>query len=375
MTAAHENVVEDFIPENINRSMYLGCVNMPNKPDVIIGEDSVTLVGSGESPVVDIEGGNHWNLSQSVGDLRIGDDDNMIKMGVALDGGGAGNGSIWATSDLRLGSRDETIVSIDTEGVHPHDENRSLGKRTNPWRTGYTTHLVANEIFGFNSLKLGHQDGTVLSIDDRGGDFDGDVRPNKDIVKLGTSDHRWFEMFADRGDVNNLKVNEGVISTLIPKGLGEGEYTAGTTPALGSEDSPWSKVYADEVIAGKTSTPSDRRLKTDIKDLNDGLETLLDLRPVSYTIKSNGDETRLGLIGQEVADVLPEAVSRPEDDDGYLGINYTEIIAVLIDGFQTQQDQTEELEECVDRQQERIERQQNRIDELENRLAALEDAV
>lgn len=107
---------------------------MANKSDVVLEEETVRIRSSGESPVVDIEGGNHWNLSESDGDLRIGDTENMLKMGVSKGGGGAGNARIWATSDLKLGSRGQSVVSIDGQGLHPQEESKAmLGKGDKPW--------------------------------------------------------------------------------------------------------------------------------------------------------------------------------------------------------------------------------------------------
>lgn len=298
---------------------------MADESNIILGEETVTLVGTGESPVVDIEGGNNWNLSESVGDVRIGDDDNMLKMGVALDGGGAGNGRIQATSDLRLGSRDESIISIDDGGIRPHNGSYSLGTNENRW----------------DSLWL-----------------DGDISVTGGELSLDTGSTLTVE-----GDVlftGQIGLDTEILGNLVPAGPFD----------VGERNQRWDTLYVNSV-----DKASDRRLKTDIEELNDGLETLLDFRPVSYSLKSNGDDTHLGLIGQEVADTLPEIVNRPGDDDGYLGVDYTELVAVLVDAVQTQQEQKEELEDRVDRQQAEIESQRERIDDIEERLATLEQTA
>ncbi|MFB6206665.1 MAG: hypothetical protein ABEJ05_09095 [Haloglomus sp.] len=110
---------------------------MADKSDVFLLQDGIRLVGSGTSPEVDIEGGGHWNLAESDGDLRIGDEENMLKMGVALDGGGRGNASIWATADLKLGSHGTSVARINSEGVHPTGSDYSLAPRRTPgsWLT------------------------------------------------------------------------------------------------------------------------------------------------------------------------------------------------------------------------------------------------
>jgi len=178
------------------------------------------------------------------------------------------------------------------------------------------------------------------------------------VSVLSTEDNKGWAF------VDKLYVQNGVREDLTPIEGEEGSWN------LGTPGTQWGTLYVNNV-----EESSDRRLKTDIEDLDGGLETLLDLRPVSYSLKSNGSETHLGLIGQEVAEVLPEIVNKPEDDDGYLGLNYTQLVAVLIDAIQTQHDEQERLEERVDRQQDRIDDQQERIDDLEERLAALEHST
>lgn len=83
------------------------------------------------------------------------------------------------------------------------------------------------------------------------------------------------------------------------------------------------------------SANSDSRLKTNIEPIKDGLNAISQLNPVRFNWKTDEDTKKktLGLIAQEVRDVLPEVVtSRPSDEypDGVLGITYTELIPHLI---------------------------------------------
>ncbi|MEN8006170.1 MAG: tail fiber domain-containing protein, partial [Candidatus Krumholzibacteriota bacterium] len=65
---------------------------------------------------------------------------------------------------------------------------------------------------------------------------------------------------------------------------------------LGSSSKRWVTVYAMAV-----DTPSDRRLKRDIEDLDYGLEELMKMRPVSYQWKEHPEKGRqLGLIAQDL---------------------------------------------------------------------------
>jgi hypothetical protein len=64
------------------------------------------------------------------------------------------------------------------------------------------------------------------------------------------------------------------------------------------------------------------------------------LEPVSYTWKDGSDRNRkIGLIAQDVDKVISEVVDKGNDPSQTLGINYSELVPVLIKGMQEQQKQ------------------------------------
>src|ERR1043165_9175707 len=103
---------------------------------------------------------------------------------------------------------------------------------------------------------------------------------------------------------------------------------------LGSPTNRWSAVYA---LNGTIQT-SDARLKREIANLKYGLSQVMRLRSVSFQWKDGNDKgTHLGLLAQEVAAVLPEAVQKGASASAPLGMNYSELIPVLIKAIQEQQ--------------------------------------
>jgi len=95
------------------------------------------------------------------------------------------------------------------------------------------------------------------------------------------------------------------------------------------------------VIEGQVaySSPSDRRLKKDITNTKYGLQTILDLVPVDYQLKSN-DLSQVGFIAQDLKPIVPEAVTGFEGDlekGETLGLTYTTLIPVLTKAIQEQQ--------------------------------------
>lgn len=79
---------------------------------------------------------------------------------------------------------------------------------------------------------------------------------------------------------------------------------------------------------------SDRRAKSDIKVIENALEKVETLSGNTYELhNTSGGTTRsAGLIAQEVQEVLPEAVTQDnEEDGGMLRLNYNSVIALLVE--------------------------------------------
>jgi len=97
---------------------------------------------------------------------------------------------------------------------------------------------------------------------------------------------------------------------------------------MGSLSKRWSTVYA----ANGTIQTSDFRLKKNILPLQYGLQEILQLVPVSYDWKDNSGTNKIGLIAQEVKKVIPQVVVGDENKEN-LGMNYAELVPVLINAI------------------------------------------
>lgn len=122
---------------------------------------------------------------------------------------------------------------------------------------------------------------------------------------------------------------------------------------------PGTKLQIDDngfLIRGQGSS---RRYKTRIRDLDTKLQQTLTLNPVRFIWKSNGEED-IGLIAEEVADILPDLVI--VDKDGRPdGVKYEKLAVVLLD--------------VVKEQEKVLRRQSERIDDLETALTELAEAI
>jgi hypothetical protein len=91
-------------------------------------------------------------------------------------------------------------------------------------------------------------------------------------------------------------------------------------------------------------SPSDIKLKTNIKPLENSLEKVLKLRGVEYDRIDYGWH-EIGLIAQEVEEVFPNLVK--ENSEGTKTLNYSHITAALIEAVKEQQEQINSLKQTV----------------------------
>lgn len=88
------------------------------------------------------------------------------------------------------------------------------------------------------------------------------------------------------------------------------------------------------------STTSDIRLKKDIVDTKYGLNTVMQFRPVDYTLIGN-NLRQVGFIAQEIKKLVPEVVTGFEGDlskHETLSLTYENLVAVLTKAIQEQQE-------------------------------------
>jgi hypothetical protein len=78
------------------------------------------------------------------------------------------------------------------------------------------------------------------------------------------------------------------------------------------------------------NSSSDKRLKKNVKTVTGALATVDALRGVSFEWKE-GSAKAIGMIAQEVQEVIPDVVTT--DDNGYMGIKYTNVIGVLVEAI------------------------------------------
>ena len=98
-------------------------------------------------------------------------------------------------------------------------------------------------------------------------------------------------------------------------------------------------VFKGDVDVDGTFDGSDLAFKENINPLASGLDTVLQLNPVSYRLKTK-PRTNFGLIAQEVKKVIPEMV---KGEEGSMRLPYAQFIPFLINAIKEQQSMIQNL--------------------------------
>ena len=105
-----------------------------------------------------------------------------------------------------------------------------------------------------------------------------------------------------------------------------------------------SGINASGIITATTfQSTSDINLKENIKTVNNSLNIVSQLRGVTFDWK-NTHQASIGVIAQEVEQILPELVSGGENKT----VNYNGIIGILVEAIKEQQIRIQKLERKVD---------------------------
>jgi|14_taG_2_1085336.scaffolds.fasta_scaffold02988_2 cytoskeletal protein CcmA (bactofilin family) len=104
-------------------------------------------------------------------------------------------------------------------------------------------------------------------------------------------------------------------------------------------------IYASHDIAAY----SDARVKGDIKTIPNALEKVNNLRGVTFvrTDEGSSDKRMMGVIAQEVKDIVPEVVTKKESD-GHYAVSYGNMVGLLIESIKELTAEVESLKKQID---------------------------
>lgn len=118
-------------------------------------------------------------------------------------------------------------------------------------------------------------------------------------------------------------------------------------------------IYGSNGCTPQWSCPSDLRLKKNIQPLQNSVDEIhklsairFDWRREEFPERNFSPDNQIGLIAQEVQKVVPEAVQ--ENADGYLSVDYSRLVPLLVGSIKDQQTQIESLQTTIQQQQQDI---------------------
>lgn len=124
----------------------------------------------------------------------------------------------------------------------------------------------------------------------------------------------------------------------------------GTTQVITPSSTNYQNVYipGNLYVDGSIINPSDLTLKDNIVDIsNDLSDSIMKLKPSQFTFKSDkSNQVHYGFIAQEFEEFFPDLVcSKPDKKDIVKGINYLEILPLLVGRIQKMQNEIDELKQ------------------------------
>ncbi|RMB58533.1 tail fiber domain-containing protein [Dokdonia sinensis] len=181
-------------------------------------------------------------------------------------------------------------------------------------------------------------------------------------LDLGRFDRHYRRMYTRGVHTNDDDVDGGLGISIGSGGGAQSDYifsdfafypVASQVKDLGRNGNFWNNLYLVSAF-----TPSDKRLKKNIKAISHGSDMLNKLRVYEYNyIFEDNNKTHYGFLAQELQALLPELVSVGDDKAKSLSINYTETIPIII--------------KAIQEQHELIEQQGNEIKELKEMVKEL----
>ena len=168
-----------------------------------------------------------------------------------------------------------------------------------------------------NSASLGTDAVATAKIQDNAVTFAKieDVAQNRILGRVATG----------TGDITTLTAAN--VRSMINVADGATSYTSNQATNTSSNVTFGTINCSSLTATGNVTAFSDATLKTDIHSINDALGIVGKLRGVTYKWLSNG-EADIGVIAQEVQEVVPEVIK--ETEDGIKTVDYGRLVSVLI---------------------------------------------
>ena len=377
-----EVIVNNGIVPDADEGAYLGTSSLPWS-ELHVGELQLAVGTSGDSDNIITTATGNLFLDSAGGTTKI--DDNL-----------------WVTGTLRVDStsslRDSVVIEGSSKTLQLKDSvagttrlqlsssDGSIEVNTNKFTvagsSGNTTIAGTLTVNG-SSIILGDATSDTLTVN-ANSEFNGAVNVDADFKVRTSSGTDKFIVSSSTGNTNiegtltvngqtvaggttidniqigitndntidtstgNLTIDSAGGTTTISDNLSvSGNLTVSGNTTLGNANTDVTTVNGElrvtqDIIA---FSGSDQRLKDNITPIENSLKKVLSISGNTYTWneKSTRKGNDVGVIAQEVLEVLPEAVITR--DNGYLAVDYQKLVPLLIESIKELNSKVEELEQ------------------------------
>jgi len=222
-------------------------------------------------------------MADDAGGLNLATDDSVVRLSVA-DSGNVGIGLTNADRKLTI---DGSIELTNANGLYIRNSSNSL-------------------------------DFAVLDVDS-----------SNNIRFGGINNSATIKIYANGGE--RIRITNG------------GQLGIGVTAPLYWLELPNIAGTSGQGRANAWQTYSSRKHKTNIETITDAISKVNRLRGVYFDWKSNGKHD-IGLIAEEVAEVVPEVVGCAENGKDPESLDYARLVAVLVEAIKQQEQRIAQLE-------------------------------
>tara|TARA_R110002050_G_scaffold18653_2_gene54246 strand:+ start:506 stop:2239 length:1734 start_codon:yes stop_codon:yes gene_type:complete len=314
--------------------------------------------GTTNLDVVDIDGaltqdgGAVFNEASANVDFRVESDGNTHMLFVDADTNKIGIGTSSPSNNLEIftdaGDEGLTIKATgDTSNAIISDANRSgAGAAINALTGKWNGTSVADILFLTGADTTNKDDGVITFRTSSADNLAERMRiDTQGRLLVGTTS----KISGDQGNAGYLAVHgntdaSGAICEV--KNTGNPASNRDFIRFFNTSDGEAGSIEHNGTSTVAYNTSSDYRLKENIKPLANGLQRLLQLKPVQFDWKEDKTSSE-GFIAHEVQEIFSDAISGEKDGEQTQGMDYGRITPLLVKAIQEQQEQIEGLKQEI----------------------------
>lgn len=285
-----------------------------------------TFINSGNVEVTgsltfwDADVNDRWFIEpQTIGGLQFRSDENVVALYLEDNNGNVGMGTTTPTHKLHIKSANAATLRLEGyQGAYNYGARLNFGDGDYAYIGEDTeddlVYAADNHIFMDNGLGTGN-------------------------VGIGTSAPN-SKFHVEDSEVSHIATFENTADSIAADGVLVKLNSTSSAPGSGNHYIAFENngINTGEIAGFGTNqvqyvSTSDGRLKKNINDLSNALETVMQMRPATYNSINESDNTEyIGFIAQELAEIYPNAVSGYLDSDPAkdpMGVAYGALTPVL----------------------------------------------